>query len=387
MATTTRRVTFRLYPNKTQTKTLYNWRRLHCYLYNGAVANRRTQYRRFNHSVDYFEQQNSLPAFKEVWSEYKALGSHALQATLKRVDFAYQRFFQGLSKYPKFKSIRRYSGWTYPDRAGWKVLSDGKHGRLRITNIIGEIRMRGQSRTWGTPTTCTIVYKRGKWYASITLRCEPKRETGKGAVGIDFGVNTAASLSDGTQFPNPRFLKEGLTKLRKHSKKLRRKRGPHGQKLKKTERSKHKRDTTLKRKRSNHQRVKPSSRWKKLKAKIRRLHTTIANRRANWIHQIAAQIVSCNSLVATEELNIKGMTRKAKKGSKRKRQKTGLNRSLLDVGIGMLKSAICYKLDEAGGVFIKMRGFGGAIKPLAQNKCLFRTRCFRERIHGLPQAN
>ncbi len=46
------------------------------------------------------------------------------------------------------------------------------------------------------------------------------------------------------------------------------------------------------------------------------------------------------------------MTKKAKKGSKRKRQKTGLNRSILDVGLGMLRSAIKYKVEEAGGVFI-----------------------------------
>ncbi len=336
---TTRRVTFRLYPNKSQTKKLYDWRRLHCYLYNAALSNRRTQYQKFNHCVDYFEQQNCLPAFKEVWPEYKALGSHALQATLKRVDFAYQRFFKGLGKYPKFKSIRRYQGWTYPDRAGWKVLTDGKHGRLRITNIVGEIRMRGQARTWGTPTTCTILLKGGKWYASITVKCEPKRKTGKRAIGIDFGVNAAASLSDGTQISNPRFLKEGMCKLRKHSKKLRRKRTPYGQK-----------QLTEKHK-SSRKRVKASSRWKKRSRKIRKVHETIANRRADWVHQVAAQIVSVNSLVATEELNLKGMTKRAKKGSKRKRQKTGLNRSMLDVGIGMLKTAIEYKLEEAGGQF------------------------------------
>lgn len=46
------------------------------------------------------------------------------------------------------------------------------------------------------------------------------------------------------------------------------------------------------------------------------------------------------------------MTRKAKSGSKRKRQKTGLNRSILDVGWGMLTSAIKYKLEEGGGVFV-----------------------------------
>ncbi len=83
---------------------------MHQNLYNAAIANRKTQYERFGHSVDYFEQQNCLPAFKEVWPEYKTLGAHALQATLKRVDIAYQKFFKGLGGYPKFKSIRHYSG-------------------------------------------------------------------------------------------------------------------------------------------------------------------------------------------------------------------------------------------------------------------------------------
>ena len=48
------------------------------------------------------------------------------------------------------------------------------------------------------------------------------------------------------------------------------------------------------------------------------------------------------------------MTRKAKKGSKRKRQKTGLNRSILDVGWGILKGAIRYKLEEGNGVFVEV---------------------------------
>jgi len=106
----TRRVTYRLYPTCSQQKTLHYWRKLHCALYNAAVYNRKTQYQKFGHSVSYLEQQNSLPAFKKVWSEYKSLGSHALQATLKRVDLAFVRFLKGLSKYPKFKASRRYSG-------------------------------------------------------------------------------------------------------------------------------------------------------------------------------------------------------------------------------------------------------------------------------------
>lgn len=48
------------------------------------------------------------------------------------------------------------------------------------------------------------------------------------------------------------------------------------------------------------------------------------------------------------------MTKKAKKSSKRKRQKTGLNRSILDVGIGNLKSLIKSKVTEAGGFYIEV---------------------------------
>ncbi len=161
---------------------------MHLDLYNAAIANRKTQYERFGHAVDYFEQQNCLPAFKEMWPEYKVLGSQALQATLKRVDFAFQRFLNGLGGYPKFKSIRHYRGWTYPSFVGWKAHTIGDNGYLELSSL-GEIQLRGKAKTWGTPTTCTIVYKNGLWYASITVNCEPEsRKLGTGAIGIDLGT-------------------------------------------------------------------------------------------------------------------------------------------------------------------------------------------------------
>ena len=75
----------------------------------------------------------------------------------------------------------------------------------------------------------------------------------------------------------------------------------------------------------------------------------VGRQRQDWVHQVSSSIVRGNSLIATEKLNIKGMTHQAKKGSKRKAQKTGLNRHMLDVG--MLKSAIDYKVHEAGGSY------------------------------------
>ncbi|MFS8902041.1 transposase, partial [Synechococcus sp. H60.2] len=86
-----RRQTFRLYPNKTQERALLDARRLHCYLYNACVAHRRYEYRRNRRTVTYLEQQNLLPEFKQAWPEFAQLHSMTLQATVKRVDYAYQR--------------------------------------------------------------------------------------------------------------------------------------------------------------------------------------------------------------------------------------------------------------------------------------------------------
>ena len=326
----TRRITFRLYPSRTQEQKLFEARRLHAYLFNGAIANRKTQYQKFGHSVDYFEQQASLPAFKEVWTEYKALNAGSLQATLKRVDFGFVRFFQGLGGYPRFRSIRNYSGWTYPDgRQGFKAHTSGKNGYLELTDLKVKIQMRGQARTWGKPTTCTIVYRSGKWYASITVKCLPERSTGTEAIGLDFGCKTAIADSNGNLIQPPKFLAHAQEKINRVSKQLKRKRKPERRKQK------------------------ASRRWKKAQKKISKLKKKVAQQRQNWVHHQAVEIVSRNSLIATEKLNLKNMTRKAKKGSKRKRQKTGLNRSILDVGIGMLKSAIVYKAKEAGAIYLE----------------------------------
>lgn len=329
-------MTFRLYPNqKTESKLRYH-RKLQKDLYNAAVNNRFTQYKIYNHKVDYFEQQNCLPAFKDVWVEYKELPSHALQATLKRVDFAFERWFKGLGKRPRFKSIRHYSGWTYPDCAGFKVESEGKNGYLNLSKI-GRIQMRGQAKHWGNPTTCTIVYRSNKWYASITVNVLEqvlKPDTlPVGAIGIDLGCNVALSITDGEnhqQIDAPKFLRNAEHLIKKASKNKRRKRAPNRKK-----------------------KIKASRRFKKAQSRVSNLIHRVGNQRQNWVHQVATEIVSGNSFVATEKLEVKNMTRKAKKG-KRKKQKAGLNKSILDVGFGMLRSAIKYKVEQIGGVFVEV---------------------------------
>jgi putative transposase len=205
---------------------------MHKDIYNSALSNRKTQYQKFGNKVDYYQQQGSLPAFKEVWTEYKLLNAGSLQATLKRVDFAYQRFFQGLGKYPRFKSIRHYSGWTYPEgRQGFKAHTAGVNGYLELGDLGFQVQMRGRARVWGRPTTCTIVYRNNKWYASITVDVwSIHRELGTGAIGIDIGCKSALAITDGENhqlIDAPKFLRKAEVKIKNASKSKRRKRAPN----------------------------------------------------------------------------------------------------------------------------------------------------------------
>lgn len=339
-----RRYTFRLYPNKTQERELFAARRLHCYLFNACIAHRRFEWKINQKTVDYFQQQNCLPAFKKDWVEFAYLHSQALQSTAKRVDLAYNSFFKKLRGLPKFKSIRNYSGWTYSSKSGWKAVTNGKHGVVTLNDLGITLNMRGKAKSWDTPTTLTIVYKPSKkqWFASFTCNisvAESKFGSSsdlkyESIVAFDLGTATAITCFDGKKFEeisNPRFTQITESKVKQESKNLRRKRAPNRKKG-----------------------TKASNRWKKARRKVSKLQGKVALQRADWQHKITSDIASRHDIGVTEKLNTKGLTRKANKGSKRKKQKAGLNKSILSVGFGTLNKMIAYKIEAKGGLLLQL---------------------------------
>ena len=339
-----RRYTFRLYPNKSQERELFAARRLHCYLFNACIAHRRFEWKKNQKTVDYFQQQNCLPAFKKEWVEFQGLHSQTLQSTVKRVDLAYNSFFKGLRGLPKFKSIRNYSGWTYGSKSGWKTNTTGKHGFVTLNDLGITLKMRGKAKKWGIPTTLTIVYKPNKkqWFASFTCKIEiQQKKFGSNSelkyesiVAFDLGTATAMTYFDGKQFEeisNPRFTQGSEAKIKQESKKLRRKRAPNKKK-----------------------KIKASNRWKKARKKISKLQRKVASQRLDWQHKVTSDIASRHDIGVTEKLNTKSMTRKARQGSKRKKQKAGLNKSMLGVGFATLNQMIAYKIEAKGGLLFQL---------------------------------
>lgn len=330
-----RKVTFKLYHSAAQAARLQSWTRLHCELYNAALEERISAYSKAGKSISYYEQQNSLPEIKAARPEFVELGSHALQQTLRRLDLAFQSFFRrvkaGLTPgFPRFKSAARFSGFAYPDPAGWKLMANGpRASTLKIGSGVHamHIRARGQHRfgDQAQANDLTITRRNGHWHASVTLRvadaaCARER-TGDQHRGIDFGVSAWATLDDGEIIANPRWMREALPELAR-----------------------------LQRERAKKRRG--SLRCKRLGRQIARLHEGIANKRRDFMYKETTKLAHSCAVLATEELAPKNMSRSARgtaeEPGRRVRQKAGLNREILSAAFGQAHQMLTYKAVEAG---------------------------------------
>jgi len=330
-----RKVTFKLYPNAREAERLTGWIRLHCELYNAALEERIDAYRKHGTSISYYDQQNMLPAIKADRPEFVELGSHALQQTLRKLDLAFQAFFRRVKAgqtpgFPRFKASKRFSGFCYPDPAGWKLTQHGARGatlRIGSGKDAMTIRARGQHRfgDGAKPNDLTITRKNGEWFASVTLRVSEdacaRARTGDAHRGVDFGLNDWATFDNGERIANPRFVRNEMPRMAElQRQQARKKRG--------------------------------SIRYKRIGAQVAKLHERIGNLRRDFLHQKTTRMVKACAVLATEELRTQNMSRSAKgtqdKPGRMVKQKAGLNREILSAGLSMAHQMLAYKAVEAG---------------------------------------
>ena len=339
METIKRKVTYRLYPSEKQKNQMIEVLRLHQRLYNAALEQRIEAYSRRGISVTYNMQAKDLTQLRAEFSEYKALNAQSEQVTLKRLDRAFDNFFQrvreGKAKagFPRFKAFERFKGWGYAAHGdGWKFLPGEKYvnGTIRISGV-GQLQARGRarfvdeertSRNPGLPKTMEVIRKNDKWYASVTFETiRPYRASGDVALGLDWG--TTKFLTGVTEqkeiliIKNPRHLKKREKSLKSAQQDLSRKK-------------------------------KGSKNRRKAKKILANRHEKVAWKREDFLHQTSAKIVKMASLIATENLNIKGMT--ASGGAYKK----GLNRSILDSSPGKFFQLLEYKAADAGVPYIEV---------------------------------
>jgi putative transposase len=334
---------YRLYPTKQQAIILHKQIDEACRLYNAALEERKTAYRKCGISVSCYDQTRA-------WTQVRHDGNSTLvhykigQDVLQRVDRAFDAFFRRMKLgekpgYPRFRSRRRYDSITYINYG--KTPQTDKKGKLVLKGI-GHVRVKWHRPIVGTTKTCTIKREAGRWYVTFSVEYEAKPLMNtREVVGIDVGLDSFATLSDGTTIENPRFGKEALAHLRRAQRRLERR--------------------TI-RDRRGRVHGKQSRRREKAKLMLQKAYARVARQRRHFHHTEARKLVDRYSLIAVEDLQIKNMGRSAKgtseKPGSRVKQKSGLNRSIFDAGWGMFVLILFSKAAEAGGLGIKVSAPG-----------------------------
>lgn len=330
-----RRTTYKLYPNATQHVALEMLCDLHRGLYNAALEERIDAYRKTGKSISYADQCKSLTAIRQQCPEYLSVNAQSAQVTLKRLDLAFAAFFRRIKDgekepgFPRFKSKNRFPGFGFKTHGdGFKFVpgENWKHGCLRLSGI-GTMEARGEARTPGRIVCADIQRKANGWFLSLVVECEPHREqTGQRECGLDWGVETFATLAYGLDecvaIPNDRLLNQEQERIKEQQREL-----------------------------SKALRGKRSKRAAKARLHMARLHRKVANRRKNLLHQTTARLVRDHALIVTEQLTVSNMTTSAKgtveKPGKCVKQKAGLNRAILDTAPGSFYSMLQTKAEEA----------------------------------------
>jgi putative transposase len=278
--------------------------------YNWGLSRKQEAYRATGTSPSAIDLHRELNALKQTDLPWMyEVSTCAPQEALRNLDNAFAHFFRRA----KLKQAGKLRG-----RLGYPRRKTRKHGLggFRLTGSIvvfpgtvqlprlGRLRLkeRGYLPTDAKILSATLSEQAGHWYVSVLVEQVQFAPRNMGpVVGVDLGVKTLATLSDGTVEPNPRYLKHRLKAIKR---------------LQRAVSRKHK---------GSHNRTKAVRR-------LACLHRRVANQRANTLHQLTTALAKTKSVIVIEDLNVSGMMRNHH-----------LAQAIGDVGFGEFRRQLEYK--------------------------------------------
>jgi putative transposase len=304
---------YRIYPTGPQSVFLAGELRDACSLYNAAKQERDDAWKTCRKSINYYGQANQLKAMREDGCLTLANFS-CCQDVLRRVDKTYKAFYARVKRgekpgFPRYRSARRYDSITFPSYGdGCRLLPNGK---LRIQGA-GHIKIKLHRPVEGAIKTVTIKREAGRWFACFNVEREAAPLPPNGlATGIDVGLNSFAVLADGTEIENPRRYRNAQARLRRCQRKVAR-------------------------------RKKGGNRRRKAIRLLQRAHVHVRNQRADFQHKLSRQLVNKYSLIAVEDLNVKGLAGGI------------LAKSVHDAGWTQFVLMLSYKAEDAGRELVRV---------------------------------
>ena len=295
---------YRLYPTASQESTLVSVLEECRWLYNTFLAERKALWEQEQKSIGWYQQKREIVVFREERLTLGLVHSQVLQDVSSRVDLAFKAFFRRVKAgekpgYPRFKGSGQYHSFTYPQNNGAFKILEG--GLVRLSKV-GDVKCKYHRPFEGTLKTCTVSRTQtGKWFVSFSCEVDPSPlPYSELEVGVDMGLSTFATFSDGVKIPNPRFFKQEQKALA---------------------------------------RVQRSKR----KKVVARVHERIVNKRKDFAHQWSKRVVAKYGTICVEDLNIKNMLVRG--------AFPHLSKSISDAAWGSFLACVSYKAENAGRVF------------------------------------
>ena len=300
---------FRLYPTKAQEENLDMHRYISKTLWNCLLE----------FAIKRYEETGKFPTRSQLQLEVKNVGmySQSSQEISHRLNDALFRCFklrkQGKKAgFPRFRNIDRAKSIHYP-QSGFSIT--GK--KLKVTPF-GEINMVIHRPIEGTVKTLSLKRESsGKWFAVFTAEQDEKPFVSncKEQIGIDLGLKTFATLSNGKKIENPRHLAKWEKLLAKRQKQLSGKKKGSGNRF-------------------------------EAKRKVAVVYEKVQNTRTDFLHKTSTQLVNAYSLIGLEKLQAQEMAERA------------YGKQINDAGWSRFANMLTYKAGNAGCqvVFVDAKG-------------------------------
>jgi putative transposase len=313
---------FRIYPNPEQETKLAKHFGCVRWCYNYFLNKRVQHYTTIKEqnlekkSLNYNDDAKALTKLKQETEWLNEVNAQSLQHTLKHLDSGFNRFFKKLSKFPKFKSKNNKQSFRIPQHI--KV----ENNKLYIVKFKEGIEVNLHRPIEGEIRNATITKNcAGQYYVNIGVQRKIKKlEPNDKVVGIDLGLKTLATCSDGTIFENIRPYQTLQARRRILAKNLSRT-------------------------------IKGSKGREKARRKLAKLDNHIRDIRQNYLHKVSHKIVSENQTIIMEDLNVSGMMKNRK-----------LSKSIWDCSLYELVRQIRYKSKWYGREFLQVNRFFSSSK-------------------------
>lgn len=322
-----------LYPTKAQITLLNQQLEEHRLLYNKCLSLKIDNYKVSKTNLNCFNLiKSEIPKFRKISN------CSSMQQTVRRLDKAYKQFLKDCKKgggFPRFKSESQFKTIQYIYCDGAKI-----NGDILYLQNIGNVKCSWFRRVENI-SSLSITKKSGKFYVNLGVE-DFIAETliTNRQVGLDFGLKTFITTSDGDKIDSPKFHKQSLNNEAKVHRRIHR--AKIGSKL----RAKHIRS-------------------------LQKVKKKISNKRKDFNHKLSKKFIDNYDLIVVEDAPIKRLLTNIR----------NINRTYHDVGFGQFRQYLAYKAENAGKVVIKVNPSYTSQDCICGNRV---PKTLDERIHVCP---